>query len=616
MKNLILLALLLCFSVNIQAQNPEIENLNKQLESHKRTNPDSAKYYMFRLLRYSSEMHDTVVGKMYSTIGIQYNKLAVPDSAEFYMKKALEYNKNYPFARARAYLNLAINYRIGSFYKESLAAADSAIVFYNKANNKEGVGLAYGEIASNYNYMVDSEKALEYLKKAIPILTNAGNKRDLYVVKQKLANLYYNNGNYAFAKDLYEEVLPFFAKEKGANYYVTLLSYSDCLLKLEENYKGAEEALKEAEKGFLAINQKEYMLIATGSLAQVYSVSGDTQKAQKAFQNAFEGLYLLNSPRFMEISERYLEFLNNQKQYDTALNVIKRVKEASKSSSLKMNANNEIGFLKQTIATYSQKGLVANSLESFERIDFLNDSLNTVINQAKSRELREAYQNELQREKNLVLTKNNELLVENNSTKDRILILSIVSLFLIVIIGFVLFRSNRNKLKLQHELVASLENSKNVLEEKNTLESELGVERERTLANKERELVEVSLEMSDLQNRIIEILDNRENPESSQVLAIKLKDLLGQNNYWKYFKGKFVEVHPIFASQLSQMFPNLSESEIAFCCMLKLQLSTQEIASLMGISPELVESKTANLRRKIGMEDNIFAFEKMIDHLE
>ncbi|MEH6766101.1 MAG: hypothetical protein V7655_16495, partial [Aequorivita antarctica] len=123
-------------------------------------------------------------------------------------------------------------------------------------------------------------------------------------------------------------------------------------------------------------------------------------------------------------------------------------------------------------------------------------------------------------------------------------------------------------------------------------------------------------EMSDLQNRIMELIEHRENPESSEVLATKLKDLLSNNNYWKYFKGKFVEVHPVFATQLSEMFPSLSDSDIAYCCMLKLQLSTKEIASLMGISSDQVESKTATLRRKIGMGDDILGFEKLIDHLE
>src|SRR5690606_15649991 len=103
--------------------------------------------------------------------------------------------------------------------------------------------------------------------------------------------------------------------------------------------------------------------------------------------------------------------------------------------------------------------------------------------------------------------------------------------------------ANRNKLKLQRDLVANLEESKKVLEEKNRLERELLMQQQTTLATKEKELVEVSLEMSDLQNRLGDIIDRRENPEQSEPLAQALKEVLGRNNYWKYFKSKFVEVH-------------------------------------------------------------------------
>tara|TARA_R110000851_G_scaffold214439_3_gene367134 strand:+ start:39139 stop:40986 length:1848 start_codon:yes stop_codon:yes gene_type:complete len=615
MKNFTFLFLFLCIFTDLQAQNPEIQRLNKKIESHVR-NPDSTKFYLFQLLKFSSELHDTIIGKSYSTIGIQYNKLAVPDSAEFYMEKALDYTENYPLQHAKMYLNLAINYRIGSQYQESLQASENAIEQFKKAGNQEGVGKAYGEMASNYNYMKNSEMALEYLKKAIAILKKSGSERELSVVRQKLANLYYNNSNFAFARDIYEEVLPVFAKEKGTNYYVTLLSYADCLLQLEENYKGAEEALKEAENAFREMNQKEYMWIAVSNLAQVYVAMGESQQAQEAFQRAYDGMYQISSPRFLETSVRYLDFLNSQKQYSKALKVIDRVNASAKSTRLKMNADNEIDFLKQAVSTYGQNGMVENSLQAFERLDFLKDSLNTALNHAKSLELQEAYQNDLQRERNLVLKKNNELLIENNNKKDNILLLGFLSFILLLAIGLVLYRTNRNKLKLQQELVASLENSKKVLEEKSTLEGELRLERERVLENKEKELVQVSMEMSNLQNQIIELIENRDNLESSTVLAEKLKNLLGQNNYWKYFKGKFIEVHPAFAHQLAEMFPNLSENDVAFCCMIKLQLSDKEIAALMGISIDQVETKKTMLRRKIGMGDDILGFEKLIDHLE
>jgi tetratricopeptide (TPR) repeat protein len=616
MKTPISVWILLLFFSSVAAQSPQIERLNQQIEKNLQTQPDSAKIYMFRLLEHAAQLHDTVIANTYSNIGIQYNKLAVPDSAEFYMKKALPYAKNFPQIRAKMFLNLAINFRMGARYKESLAALDSALVYYKKAKNLKGEGVVYGEKGSNYNYMLDSERALEYLKKSIAILTQVGNDRELFIVKQKLANLYYNNGDYIFARDLYEEVLPFFKKRKEANYYYTLFSYADCLVQLEENYKEAEAALKEAEEGLRTLNNREYKFVGLSKLAEVYAATGRTNLADATFQSAYSGALELNSTRFMEIAVHYLDFLNGEAQYNQALKLIEQIGLNNKSHLLKMNAENEIDFLEQAVTTYSEKGMVEMALTSFERMDFLKDSIQSAQNKTKAMELQEAYQNSLQRERNLVLKKNNALLQENNRKKDKILYLSILVFALILAIGLLFFITNKNKLRLQKELVASLENSKKAMEQKNKLEAELLQERVRTLTNKEKELVQVSLEMSDLQNKILELIEQRENPECSQLLAKRIKTVLGQNNYWKYFKGKFVEVYPDFASQLQEMFPSFSEGDVAFCCMLKLQLSTQEIASLMGITQEQVESKKANLRRRMGLENDILAFEKLIDHLD
>lgn len=68
MKNFLLPTLFLLCSY-LQAQTPPIEKINKQIEKSVATQPDSAKIYMFRLLKHASELHDTTVAKTYSNIG-------------------------------------------------------------------------------------------------------------------------------------------------------------------------------------------------------------------------------------------------------------------------------------------------------------------------------------------------------------------------------------------------------------------------------------------------------------------------------------------------------------------------------------------------------------------
>lgn len=512
MKRISPFLIFLAVFISSTAQTPEIDKLSEQINNTIFVKQDSAKIYLLRLLEHSEELHDTMIGKTYSNLGILYNQKAIFDSSEFYLKKGISFTEKYPYVQARMYLNLAINYRTSSRYEESLGALNKAILLYKKANNREGEGLVYGEMASNYNYMLNSEKALEYLKKAIAILTEVGNTREIYAVKQKLANLYNNNGDFTFAKDLYEDVLPYFAQKKGTNYYYTLLNYGDCLIQFED-YKEAEKAFLEVETGLKQMGNKEYLFVAISKLGNIYAKTNRNTQAQKALKEAYEGLFQVNSPRFMEVAAQYLEFLNDNKDYSEAVQVVDKVNASSKIPRLKMNADNEIVFLKNAIATYSQRGMVEKSLAAFERMDFLKDSMNGAINKVKILELKAAYQNDLQREKNLILAKNNELLKENNSKQQNILILSFLLLLLLFIIALGFYITNKNKLALKEKMVQSLENSKQVLEEKNILEGQLLQEREQTLENKEKELIDISLEMANVQNKILELIEVRENPE-------------------------------------------------------------------------------------------------------
>lgn len=571
---------------------------------------------MLRLLGYADQLPDTVRIKTYGNLGILYNKMANADSSEFFLRKAIVASKGHPIMNARMYCNLGISYRTISQYEKSLKVLDTALAIYVKENNKEGKGIVYGEMASNYNYMLQSEQAMEYLKKSIQILTEVGNKREIYAVKQKLANLYYNNGNYSFAKDLYAELLPEFKKNQtNNNYYYTLMNYADCLIYFED-YREAENALKEVRAGLSRVANKEYMWISVSKIGLIYYKTGRLQKAEKEMKAAYNGLYELNSPRFTEAATQYLDYLNKEQRFDLAIKVVERIQGSLKIPRLKMNADNEINFLKQAIITYSRTGMVENSLHSFERMDFLKDSVNNATNQEKVLELQETYQNDLQKEKNSVLEKNNALLMENSSKKDKILILGILVFLLIIATGTVVFLSYKRKIHMQKEMLVNLEISQQALEDKQRLEKKLYEERGKTLAKSERELVEVSLGMADLQKKLLDEIDICESPEQYIETSNNLRALLNKNNYWKYFKSKFVEVHPHFAIVLKEMFPNLSENEIAFCCMLKLHLTTSEIASLMGKSNDEIEMKISGLKRKMGLGEDELAFHQLITHME
>jgi DNA-binding CsgD family transcriptional regulator len=63
------------------------------------------------------------------------------------------------------------------------------------------------------------------------------------------------------------------------------------------------------------------------------------------------------------------------------------------------------------------------------------------------------------------------------------------------------------------------------------------------------------------------------------------------------------------------MFPELTDNDIAFCSLLKLQLTNKEIASLLGISHQSVISKKYRVKKKMQLHDNDESFDQLMREL-
>ena len=83
---------------------------------------------------------------------------------------------------------------------------------------------------------------------------------------------------------------------------------------------------------------------------------------------------------------------------------------------------------------------------------------------------------------------------------------------------------------------------------------------------------------------------------------------------WENFSKHFNEVHHDFLNRLKQDFPDLSPNDLKLCAYLRLNLTTKEIAPLMGISVRGVEVSRYRLRKKIDLDRGINLNEFMIQY--
>jgi len=64
------------------------------------------------------------------------------------------------------------------------------------------------------------------------------------------------------------------------------------------------------------------------------------------------------------------------------------------------------------------------------------------------------------------------------------------------------------------------------------------------------------------------------------------------------------EVQTHFIRELRQRYPTLSKAEVRVCALLHLEMSSNEIASVLNISVRTVENHRSHIRQKLHIDEN------------
>ena len=176
----------------------------------------------------------------------------------------------------------------------------------------------------------------------------------------------------------------------------------------------------------------------------------------------------------------------------------------------------------------------------------------------------------------------NELKVKQQSYV--IMILALGASILLLVGGFAIHLLHRKRKRLQEEnLLLKQQEELSVLREKEAL-----------LREKDAKMRE------ELFRRIRIIVDLKEGKHEHQI----------SDADWKDIHLMLESTYPGFLPNLRQSFPALSEKELNFCCLVKINMSLQQLADIYCISINSVSRRKLRLKEKLGIdkEDSLSKF--------
>ncbi len=116
--------------------------------------------------------------------------------------------------------------------------------------------------------------------------------------------------------------------------------------------------------------------------------------------------------------------------------------------------------------------------------------------------------------------------------------------------------------------------------------------------------------MLDIRQRLTELpRDARLGTQVQQLHRLVERELSSEND-WEVFEENFNSVHEAFLRKMKHSFPELTPGDLRLAAYLKMNLSTKEIAPLLGISIRGVENKRYRLRQKMNLpnDENLVEF--------
>ncbi len=253
------------------------------------------------------------------------------------------------------------------------------------------------------------------------------------------------------------------------------------------------------------------------------------------------------------------------------------------------------------------------SYEYLIRHKALQDSLFTADKERLLTEFDAKFQSE-RKDNEIKLLKGKSKIQQKNNILLTVLI---TALFGVIVLLFFLFRFKSTALNRQQKLMEQ----ENIIhaQESEIIEKENLILQEQ-LESKNRELASKAFEMLRFNDAISSIIEKLEGfnstanktPEESQHIKEIIYELENQTkqNIWNEFDKIFKNIHSGFYDKLLEICPDLTATEIKTAALLKLNLTTKEIAAITFKSEGGIKTTRYRLRKKLSLssDENLVPF--------
>ncbi len=519
-------------------------------------------------LQQALEQHsieDSVKVNLLNNIGFEF-WIVAPSQSELYGEMALELADRLSYQPGRAFAKrvIGVSHWARGNYDRALPLLIDAYQIYSELQDTLGTANSLMNIGLVYSDQRNFTEAFHNFFESIKMFEKLGEEGRIATTYNKIGSIYSEQGQFDQAQEYFEKALKIHNKEHFRYGIAESYNRLGLLFRDRGDYNQALDFTNQSLEISREIDDKEGTTKNLENLASIYIRQGQYARAEQYLREGKELAAEIGSKKWLK----------------------------------------DIYFDLKEIALYRRD--YPEAFRYYEAYTAMKDSLFNEEKAAQMADLRAQFEIS-EREKTIALKKQEISLLQqrarfNNLTRNIL----IAGLLFLVILTYLIISQLRLRIK----------NSR--LRERE-LQKELDY-RSRELTTYTLNFIQKNEIMEELKGNISEIQRISEPMVSKKLGSLyRLVDhSFNLDKDWQEFKIYFEQVHPEFFVILKEKYPDLSNSELRLCALIKLNLTMKESATILGISPDSVKTARYRLRKKLGLvnEVNLSDFIRDVDKRE
>jgi tetratricopeptide (TPR) repeat protein len=531
---------------------------------------------------------------LYQT-GFDLLKSSNYDSAAFYGNKALPLADEVddPVFKGRVYMLLADANHFQSNYDEAFRDANSALEIGERFGSDSLTGFAYERIGNVYRMKGEYELASENLYKAINIAEKNDLKLLLAYGYEDLGNVFDHDDDIESAREYYLKAKTIYEELGDIGNTAGIIGNLGTLLSAEGKYREALAMQLEVLEMLKQVNHYRYMANTYHKISVCYRELNQLDSARFYVHKTIEMDRKNGYKRGIAQDYEMLgELFLRTQDYDSAKIYLQKGIDLAKEIGV---INRQSQMYKRMFRADTALGNYKGAARWLELSQVMTDSVYNLEKLESMAEMREKYEAEKREQQIAALETQNKLKGTRNAALgfSFLLILGIVSLLWV-----------RQRTQQQQE-IKMLEKDKIITEqelEASILESEY-LKKELTnyalhISQKNDFLDQIKSEMAEVKSKI----NNNDAIKHINQMGSKIYQNTAVSKETEEFQAHVEQVCEGFFKRLDDKFPDLTEQEKRLAALVRLNLSSKDIANIFNISPKSVDQGRYRLRKKLDLD--------------